>query len=223
MDNSNSDILDRDRCRANLLDYTRKAYRVLPHLTSPRILDIGCGTGVSTCELVRISGGQVVALDIDRDALDRLSGRAEREGLSDLITVVHRSMSALDFPPNSFDIIWTEGAISVIGFERGLAEWRDLLAPDGYLVVHDSMSGLPGKIESVRTCGYTLVEQFELSPDVWWDKYYRPLKKQIEELKLTDPAGGNVIDDIKAAEREIGEFDRDNPRYGSVFIIMQKT
>jgi SAM-dependent methyltransferase len=222
MNKSNSNTLDRDRCRANLLHYTGEAFRALPHLTNPRILDIGCGTGISTLELVRISGGQVVALDIDRNALDRLGRNAEREGLSDRIMVIHRSMLDMDFPPNSFDIIWNEGAISAIGFDRGLTEWRSLLVADGYLVVHDSMSDLPRKLELAGKRGYTILKQIALPPDVWWDEYYRPLKRQVEALKLTAPANRDIIDDIKAAEREIKEFDPDNPRYGSFFIIMQK-
>jgi len=142
MNNPNSKIPDRDQCRANLLNYTRRAYHVLPRLANPRIPDIGCGTGVSTLELVRISGGEVVAMDIDQNALDKLVSKAKHEGLSDRITVVQRSVLEMNFPPNGFDIIWTEGAISMIGFVRGLTEWRNLLAPDGHLVVHDSLSDL---------------------------------------------------------------------------------
>jgi len=223
MNNRRPHTLDRDRCRANLLNCTRKAFRVLPPLANPRILDIGCGTGVSTLELVRISGSQVVALDIDQNALDKLVSRAKREGLSDRITVCHRSMQEMDFPPDSFDIIWTEGAISVIGFERGLAEWQDLLVRGGYLVVHDSMVDMQRKLGLAGKSGYTLLEQFVLPPDMWWDKYYLPLMKQIETLQRADIKDISVLADIKAAEREIGEFDRDNPRFGSVFLIMQKT
>ncbi|MEE8577237.1 MAG: class I SAM-dependent methyltransferase, partial [candidate division Zixibacteria bacterium] len=148
---------DRDRVRSNLLPYTRKAFGLLPKLSKPRILDIGCGTGVSTLELARISDGDLVAVDIEQDALDKLVKRAKEEGLSSRVTVVHSSMLEMDFPPNSFDIIWTEGAISYIGFGRGLSEWRSLLAPEGYLVVHDEVSDLQKKIELIRTCGYTIL------------------------------------------------------------------
>ena len=125
----------------------RKAYRVLPQLDKPRILDVGCGSGVSTLELARMSGGEIVAVDIDRRALDKLVSRVESEGLSSKVSVVHSSMLEMDFPPSSFDIIWTEGAISFIGFERGLSEWRGLLVPDGYLVIHDALSDLQRKID----------------------------------------------------------------------------
>ena len=67
-----------------------------------------------------MSGGDIVGVDIDREALDKFIINAENAGLSSRITVVHSSMLEMDFPPNSFDIIWAEGAISYIGFERGL-------------------------------------------------------------------------------------------------------
>jgi len=66
------------------------------------------------------------------------------------------------------------------------------------------------------------LEQFELPPDIWWKEYYQPLMKQIETLQRADIKNNNVLADIKAAEREIGEFDRDNPRYGSVFLSRGK-
>ena len=45
--------IDRDRFREPLLKYTRKAFQLLPKLDKPRILDVGCGSGVPTIELAR--------------------------------------------------------------------------------------------------------------------------------------------------------------------------
>jgi len=33
----------------------------------------------------------------------------------------------MDFPDESFDIIWAEGSTFIIGFERALREWRRLI------------------------------------------------------------------------------------------------
>ena len=222
MSYQNSETFDRDRFRANLRNFTIKAYRMLPQLDKPRILDIGCGSGISTLELARISGGDIVAVDIDRNALDKLVNRADEENLSSRVTVVHSSMLEMDFPPNSFDIIWTEGAISYIGFERGLSEWRGLLMPDGYLVVHDAVSDLQRKIELIRTCGYTILGQFELPPNIWWNKYYAPLKRQLETMPRVDSPDKRIIEEIKTAEREIKEFDCESDRFGSVFFILKR-
>src|SRR5262249_11799155 len=45
------------------------------------------------------------------------------------------SMSALDFPDASFDLIWSEGAIYVMGFAEGLRAWKRLLKPHGAIAV----------------------------------------------------------------------------------------
>ena len=195
---------------------------MLPKLSSPRILDIGCGTGVSTLELAKISGGDIVAVDIDRNALNRLANRAAAEDLSSRITVIHAPMEQMHFPPGSFDVIWSEGAIANIGFERGLSEWRDFLVPDGYLVIHDAMTDLPRKIELTRTCGYTTLGQFELPPNIWWNEYFAPLKKQLKTVQEMGSLDDRVINEIRMAEREIGEFDSENNRFGSVFFVLKR-
>ena len=127
----------KDRLRERLLKYLRKAYRALPLMDRPRILDIGCGSGVPTIELARLSGGQVIGLDIDGPLVERLNKRIKKAGFSDRVTALKCSMFELDFPAESFDIIWSEGSIFAIGFERGLREWRRLLKPGGFLVVYD--------------------------------------------------------------------------------------
>ncbi len=196
---------------------------MLPKLSRPRILDIGCGTGVATLELARISDGDIVAVDIDEKALEILLGRAEKEDLSSRIRVMNTSMLDMEFPPNSFDIIWSEGAIFCMGFERGLRAWHDLLVPKGCLVVHDDASGLQRKVELVRACGYTTLGQFELSPTVWWNEYYVPLKNHLETLREQGSSDKRVIDKVKTTEQEIKWFECENNRTGSVFFVLRRT
>lgn len=40
--------VQKDKIRKRLLKYTRKAFRMLPQMEKPRILDIGCGSGIPT-------------------------------------------------------------------------------------------------------------------------------------------------------------------------------
>jgi SAM-dependent methyltransferase len=44
----------------------------------------------------------------------------------------------LPFQNEEFDLIWCEGAIYNIGFERGLNEWRKYLKKDGFIAVTDA-------------------------------------------------------------------------------------
>jgi len=114
--------IDKDLLREGFSKYTRKAFHMLPELDKPRILDVGCGSGVPTMELAKLSNGQIIGLDVNQPSLDRLKRKSEKAGLSDRVKVMKCSMVDMDFPDESFDIIWAEGSIAVIGFKRGLKE-----------------------------------------------------------------------------------------------------
>jgi len=114
--------IQKDQLRKRLLKYTRKAFRMLSKMYKPRILDVGCGSGVPTLELARLSKGETIGIDIDQYSLDRLTRGIEQAGFSNRVKTVNCSMLNMDFPDESFDIIWAEGSTFIIGFERALTE-----------------------------------------------------------------------------------------------------
>ena len=215
------DVIDRDPFRARLLKYTRQAWGMLPPLDRPKILDIGCGSGLPTIELARWSGGTVVGLDADPEALRRLMDRAASEGLQDRIAAVHSSFLDIRLPSEEFDVIWAEGVLNIIGFERGLREWHRLLRPRGFLVAHDEAAGLEQKLSSVHSLGYELIGHFSLPTDAWWVDYYLPLMKEAEHI-----AKGRGDAAVQAALAQIKE-EADRCRSGSeafrsVFIVLRR-
>ncbi|MGB2841427.1 MAG: class I SAM-dependent methyltransferase [Halobacteriota archaeon] len=214
--------LHKDRLRGGLNKYTRKAFQMLPELENPKILDIGCGTGVPTMELARLSNGQITGLDISQPLLDELIRKIEAAGLSDGVKTVKCSLFELDFPDESFDLIWAEGAIFVIGFERGLNEWRRLLKPKGFLVVHDEIANMTKKLKQTPRCGYELLGYFTVTEDTWWREYYGPLEKRIRELRKKYSDDPEAIAVLEKEQREVDMFKRNPKRFGSVFFVMQK-
>ncbi len=126
--------LDADGLRAGFLAYTRQAYALLPAMKRPRILDIGCGTGAATMELLRLSGGRVVAIDPDASALAGMRQRIEAEGLLDLVEMVNVSLFDVGFPEASFDVLWEEGVLHLVDRARSLPACHRLLKPGGFLV-----------------------------------------------------------------------------------------
>ena len=214
--------VDKDLIREGLNKYTRKAFHVLPELDKPRILDVGCGSGVPTMELASLSNGQIVGLDINQLLLDRLKRKIERAGLSDRIKTLKCSMLDMDFPDGSFDIIWAEGSISIIGFKKGLEEWRRFLRPNGFLVVHDEIGNITGKLGHISNCGYELLEYFTLDEDIWWIEYFGPLEKQINEIRAKHANDSKALMALDDGQREIDMFKK-NPRLNcSAFFVMRK-
>jgi ubiquinone/menaquinone biosynthesis C-methylase UbiE len=213
----------KDRLRKGLLKYTRKAFRTFPQMPAPRILDVGCGSGVPTIELAKLSGGEITAIDIDQPALDILAGKIKKEGLADRIKVKNRSLISMDFPDASFDIILSEGSIWVVGFEKGIREWRRFLKTGGFLIVHDELENITEKQKTISKCGYELIDYFILSEDIWWSQYFRPLDKKLHEIRAKHACDGDTAAELENDQREIDGFKENVEKYRSVYLIMRKT
>jgi hypothetical protein len=51
--------------------------------------------------------------------------------VSDRIEVVRADMNRLELEPGASDLLWSQGAIYIMGFENGLRAWRPLLRDGG--------------------------------------------------------------------------------------------
>jgi len=136
---------------------------MLPEIDRPRILDVGCGSGIPTLELARLGQGEVIGIDIDQPALDKLTRKVKEAGLADQVQALNCSMFDMDFPDNSFDILWSEGSIYEIGFQKGIRGWKRFIKPGGYMVIHDEQGNVKDKLEQISNCGYELLGYFMLS------------------------------------------------------------
>ena len=212
----------KDRVRKRLLKYTRKAFRLLPQLEKPCILDVGCGSGVPTMELARLTNGEITGLDINQGLLDLLTKKIEKAGLSARVKIMNCSIVAMEFPDESIDIIWAEGSMSLIGFRRGLRDWKRFLKPDGFMVIHDEKGNVNEKLAQISNCGYELLGYFILNEDTWWAEYFAPLEKLILETQTKYPNDRSVLKEVNIARREIDMFRKDPERNRSAFFVIKK-
>jgi SAM-dependent methyltransferase len=224
-------------------DYTRRAFEMLPAMSAPRILDIGCGPGGPTIEVAKLSGGEVIGMDNHQPYLDDLVKSIEREGLSDRVSALECSMFEMDFPDERFDIIWSEGSIFVCGFERGLNDWKRLLVPGGCLAIHHvawlrpdppaeifdywkkkypAIASVPDCIEIIDRCGYELIGHFPLPEDAWWIEYYGPLEDRLVKLREKYAGNQDALEYLETEQEEIDMYKKHNEWYGSVFYILRK-
>ena len=223
---------------------TRRAFARLGGLPEQRrLLDIGCGPGLQTLELARISAASIVAVDTHQPFLDTLARQAAREGLAERITTLNKSMFALDFEPGSFDVLWSEGAIYIMGFERGLREWQPLLKKGGYLAVtelswlkpaapaeitafwdadYPGMHTVDENLAAIERTGYQEIGHFGLPESAWWEDYYTPLEKRIGVLSEKYRGNAEALAFLQESQREIELYRQYSDWYGYVFYVLQK-
>jgi ubiquinone/menaquinone biosynthesis C-methylase UbiE len=222
---------------------TKRAFERLSLPKRPRVLDIGCGPGRQTQDLASLCDGRIFALDLYRHFLGELKAKAEAEGFSDRIDVIQGDMAQLPFQPESFDLIWAEGSIYIIGFQRGLKLWRPFLKSDGFIAVtevtwlktdpprelsefwqaYPAMTDTPGNTAKIRNAGYTLEDQFVLPPEAWWDDYYSHIAQKIPRLRAKYGSDQAALDIISSEEVELEMHRKYADYYGYMFYVMRKT
>jgi ubiquinone/menaquinone biosynthesis C-methylase UbiE len=223
---------------------TSIAFNLLRDIPSePKILDIGCGRGMQTIKLAKISNGNIIAIDTHQPFLDMLSKDAKNEGISNRIICKNKSMLEMDFKKESFDIIWSEGALYFFGFSKGLKSIFPLLKKGGYLVFTEAVlfkDNLPdevwvlwkdeypevGNVEKnlklIRECNYYLINHFTLPKTSWFTHFYLPMKKEIKRLKDKYKENQEALDTFNLCYDEIKIYDKYSDYFGYEFFITQK-
>jgi cyclopropane fatty-acyl-phospholipid synthase-like methyltransferase len=222
---------------------TRQAWNMLTDLPpQPRILDLGCGPGQQTLDLLQLTDGTVTAVDNYQPYLDALAANARQQGLDDRIEIGCADMGALEVAPESVDVIWSEGAIYIIGFEHGLRLWQPLLKPGGYVAVSEitwlrpdppeelkqfweveyQLRDIDANLASITRAGYEIVGHFALPETAWWDDYYTPLERRLARFRESYREQPQALEVIEAEQREIEMYRRYAAYYGYVFYIMRK-
>jgi len=105
-----------------------------------RVLDVGCGVGVTPCLLARRYGCRVVGVDLSERMVQRSRERAAREGLSGKVEFRVADAQDLPFDDASFDAVITE---SVTSFpedkQRAVEEYTRVVRPGGYVGLNESI------------------------------------------------------------------------------------
>jgi len=212
--------------------------------TAPlRIADIGCGTGASTLLLARLLNAQITAVDFLQDFLEVLEGRAENMGLSERISTLCCSMDNLPFEDEEYDVIWSEGAIYNIGFERGVIDWNRYLKVGGLLVVSEitwltaprpselqkhwegeypEIDVTSSKIRVLEENGYTPIGYFVLPEHCWSENYYRPLQDGFEDFLNRNGNSEEARAIVETENQEIQLYKKYKTHYSYGVYIARK-
>jgi arsenite methyltransferase len=163
-----------------------------------RVLDLGCGTGVTVGYLREALGLGALGLDASRGALERGLRRDAA------LPLVQASASALPLATGSVAAILAECCLSLMR-ERAkvLSECRRVLAPGGWFVISDLYARGPGVAAPLRSlpaaCGTEMTRREDLTRELeeqgfrveMWEDHSPRLTELAARLVM---AGGSVRD-----------------------------
>ncbi|MBN2735202.1 MAG: class I SAM-dependent methyltransferase [Methanomicrobiaceae archaeon] len=233
-------------------EHTHKAFRMLSGVPKgAKILDIGCGKGMQTIALAKLCPDCLItAVDIHQPFLDALNENAAAEGFSDRIKTVCASMDDLSFDEGEFDIIWAEGSIFIIGFEKGINYWKKFLKQDGFMMASDLVlftENPPEELmdflkicspdpelcspkimtedegaEMANKAGFNVWGTFRLPANVWYDSYYNYVKENNKLLREKYRDNKEVLGVVEFNEKEMEVHSRYQKEYGYAYFVIQK-
>jgi serine/threonine-protein kinase HipA len=140
----------------------------------------------------------------------------------------------------SIDLIWSEGAAYILGFEESLTRWGTLLKPGGLMGVSEcswladcppeeprafwrlaypTMGTIDQNCRRAENAGLTVLDTFVLPESAWWADYYTPLLARMALLRPTADASLTAL--LDETEREIDLFRRFGHCYGYVFYVLR--
>lgn len=225
-------------------EVTMKALSFVDNLTDEsQIADLGCGSGGQTVVLAQHAPGKITGIDIFPTFIDLFNSNAAKHQLEERMQGVVGSMDDLHFHDESLDLIWSEGAIYNIGYERGLNEWKKFLKTGGYVVVSEAswftdqrpdeieafwmdaypeIDTIPNKVAQMQRAGYVPVATFVLPDNCWTTHFYAP-QVEAQKVFLQQRAGNKTAEDFIANQRHEEQlYNKYKSYYGYVFYIGKK-
>ncbi|MDD3030410.1 MAG: class I SAM-dependent methyltransferase [Alphaproteobacteria bacterium] len=208
----------------------------------PVAADMGCGSGAATLVLAR-QGISVTGVDVHAPFLEALRHKADQEGLGPLVRTCQSSMLETGLGDESLDLIWSEGAVFTVGFENALQAFWAILKKGGLLGVSDCflfqekvpqhvrkqwdewdphIKTVADSMKIAERLGYRFLHAERLTPDMWEESYFQPMKRVIASIEADPSASPGLRDIVRANRREIDFFRQNNEYYGYVFHILQK-
>jgi len=169
-----------------------------------KIVDLGCGVGGQTLHLADLTTGSIVAVDSHAPSIERLKATLAARGLSWRVQAQVDDIGHLDLPPESFHLVWSEGALYNLGIENAMRVCHGLLRPGGFLAFTDAvwrkedpppeikasfdldyptMGTAADMMAAIQLGGFELIGGFTLPDEAWGGDFYTPMEQRIKELR----------------------------------------
>jgi len=214
---------DLDDFRKMFLKYTRMAYELLPNIENPNILDVGCGSGIPTLELAKLSNGNIIGIDIDKYSLEKFRKKLDRSEYKHKISIKQISLLDTNYTDEIFDIIWSEGAIHIIGFKKAFQICYRLLKKQRFLVVFEAVKEVEYNLELIKSKGFELVNKVLLPDTIWITDYFNPVKNLIQKINYKE-LHPDQVRELKRAKNDLKWVKNADPKelISAFYIFMKK-
>jgi len=219
---------------------TLKALSFIDGLTEKsKIADIGCGTGGPTMVLGQNTPCEIIGVDVWEVFINQFNQNAQTKNIQDRVKGIVGNMENPPFQEEELDLIWSEGAIYNIGFERGINEWRKLLKLGGYIAITENtwfteerpaeiqnfwqkaypeIDTISNKVAQMQKAGYLPVATYILPETIWTDYYSWQTLRCDSFLKKHN--GNKTIEEFVASQRNEAElYYKYKAYYGYMFYI----
>lgn len=207
---------------------------------APRILDLGCGAGIQTLELAGVPGAQVVAIDLHPPLIQELQGRLQAGGIGNVEARVGNMLALPDL--GAFDLVWSEGALYSVGLKKALAACKEQLTPGGLLAFTDAvwhsedppeaakalfadypgMTDVQGVLSHLEAGGWSPLAHFDLPASAWWDDFYTPMERRIEQLRRKYAGDADAQASLDTLAEEPALHRSSGHTYGYTFFVARR-
>ena len=152
-------------------------------------------------------------------------------------------MLELSFADGSFDLIWSEGALYIMGVVRALQALHPLISSGGFLAFteltwltddlpaevlsfwgdgYPAMQDIAGNLALAEECGFEEVGHLTLPPEAWEEYYYQPLEKRLPFFLAAHQDDAAAREAVEILNAEIAMYRRYPESYGYVFYLLRK-
>ncbi|MBK8012157.1 MAG: class I SAM-dependent methyltransferase [Deltaproteobacteria bacterium] len=207
---------------------------------SPAVLDLGSGAGAQTFHLAELTTGTIIAIDNHAPNIERLRAEVAARGLGERIHPLVADIGKPEHEPESFDLIWSEGALYFIGIEEALRLYHPILKPGGFFAFTEAVwrkEDPPGEVKAafedyagmgsaqdvlakIEASDFSLVDHFTLPNEDWWDDFYMPMQRRIEALRGKYAGDAEALAALDEISREPEMHRRHSDDYGYEFFVV---
>jgi arsenite methyltransferase len=204
-----------------------------------RVLEIGCGVGITACHLARRVGCSLTSVDLSEPMIAWARKRARREGLADRITFRVADAQDLPFSDCSFDAVISESVTAFASDKpKAISEYLRVLRPGGRVgLTEASWVKAPPPAALVEFLTQTMEGAAFLDPEGWTallaDGGFIDLRREVFHLtaldQLASDLSGQSWRDVGDRFRAMGTFlhqsltDADMRRYAKTLMPSRRT